>query len=309
MTLTLDQFTGCMLGLALGDALGAPYEGGVLERLVWRLIGRTRDGRLRWTDDTQMALDLAESLLARSGLQPDDLARRFAASYSWTRGYGPGTARVLKRIRRGESWEAASRAVYPNGSYGNGAAMRSPILALFFAHDYDALVAAARDSARITHAHPLGIEGAVLVAVATHALLFRNPPSHILDAVRAECRSPEMTGRLEAASAWLSEGATPSPREVAKRLGNGTTAATSCVTALYIGLRHLERSFEEMMQFVIACGGDTDTLGAMAGALWGAWNGAAGLPTVALEKREDLEAVTSRLFARTGQSSLANQVP
>lgn len=297
MAPTKDQFTGCILGLALGDALGAPYEGGVLERLVWRLIGRTRDGRRRWTDDTQMALDLAESLLARDGLDTDDLAKRFAASYSWTRGYGPGTARVLKRIRRGQDWEAASRAVYPNGSYGNGAAMRSAVLALFFAGDHDALVAAARDSARITHAHPLGIEGAVVMAVATHALLFRKGLAHALEAVRTECRSPEMSGMLEIASAWLLQGATPRPREVAGRLGNGTTAVASCVTALYIGLSHLERGFEQTMRFVTACGGDTDTIGAMAGALWGASNGAGRMPDEALERREDLVVVASRIFA------------
>jgi len=49
MDLTVDQFVGCMLGLATGDALGAPYEGGLLERLVWRIIGRSFDGCLRWT--------------------------------------------------------------------------------------------------------------------------------------------------------------------------------------------------------------------------------------------------------------------
>src|SRR5436190_16580426 len=114
--LTADQFTGCLLGLATGDAIGAPYEGGLLERLVWRMIGRTSDGCLRWTDDTQMALDLAESLLEEAGVRPDALAKRFAASYRWSRGYGPGAARVLKLIRRGKPWQEASQAVYAEGS-------------------------------------------------------------------------------------------------------------------------------------------------------------------------------------------------
>ena len=171
MNVTADQFAGCMLGLATGDALGAPYEGGPLERLVWRVIGRTSDGRLRWTDDTQMALDLAASLLEEDGAKPDAIAKRFASSYRWSRGYGPGAARVLKRIRRGERWEAASKAVYAEGSYGNGAAMRAPVLALFFTRDRAGLLDAARASAMITHAHPLGIDGALLIASAAHALL------------------------------------------------------------------------------------------------------------------------------------------
>ena len=65
MTLSPDHFSGCLLGLASGDALGAPYEGGFMERALWRAIGRTRDGEARWADDTRMSLDLAESLLAR----------------------------------------------------------------------------------------------------------------------------------------------------------------------------------------------------------------------------------------------------
>lgn len=119
MELTLDQFAGCMLGLATGDAVGAPHEGGLLERLVWRVIGRTSDRCLRWTDDTQMALDLAESLLNHDGVCLEALAKRFASSYRWSRGYGPGAAKVLKRIRCGEPWERAARAVYAEGSYGN----------------------------------------------------------------------------------------------------------------------------------------------------------------------------------------------
>lgn len=168
-----ERFTGCLLGLAMGDALGAPYEGGILERLLWRLIGRTSYGRLRWTDDTQMAVDLAVSLLDLDGVDADAIAQRFASSYRWSRGYGPSAARVLQRIRRGEPWVEASRSVYPEGSFGNGAAMRAPVLALFYPTDQQGLIEAATTSASITHAHPLGIEGAVLLALAAQALLQR----------------------------------------------------------------------------------------------------------------------------------------
>lgn len=291
-----DRFTGCLLGLALGDALGAPHEGGLLERSIWRVIGHTRDGRLRWTDDTQMSLDLAESLLGANGLSQDDLAARFARSHAWSRGYGPSTARLLRRIRRGEPWAAASRAIHPDGSFGNGAAMRAPVVALFFAADPDKVVAAARGSAEVTHAHPLGIEGAVLIAVATHALLRSRSVPQVVAEVGEQCRLPDLLGRLRAAAAWLADGAEPDPRDVAAQLGNGMTAATSCVSALYIGLRHLDRGFDTMMRFVISCGGDVDTLGAMAGALWGARHGAAKLPDIAIEQRERIEAVALRLY-------------
>ena len=101
MSATEAQYTGCFLGLALGDAYGAPYESGPVERLLWRWLGKTREGFQRWTDDTQMALDLAESLLTQGRFSSDDIARRFGASYRWDRGYGPAAARLLKGLRRG----------------------------------------------------------------------------------------------------------------------------------------------------------------------------------------------------------------
>lgn len=295
---TLDRFTGCLLGLATGDALGAPHEGGWLERAVWRVIGRTRGGLRRWTDDTRMAIDLAGSLLDEGGLQPDALARRFAASYRWSRGYGPGAARVLKRIRGGERWESAARAVFPDGSFGNGAAMRAPVLALFFASDRDALVVAARTSARTTHAHPLGIEGAVLIAVAAQAVLDGRPARELLEAARSACSEPELASRLATVARWMDAGPMPGPREIAATLGNGITAPTSCPTALHVALRHLDAPFDEMMQFAIAVGGDVDTIAAMAGSLWGLHNGAARLPAVELESRDELVDLATRLFQR-----------
>jgi poly(ADP-ribose) glycohydrolase ARH3 len=305
MNLTADQFTGCMLGLATGDALGAPYEGGPLERLVWWLIGRTSDGCLRWTDDTQMALDLAESLLGEDGVCPNALAKRFASSYRWSRGYGPGAARVLKRMRRGQPWQQASKAVFASGSYGNGAAMRAPVLALFFAHDRDGLIAAARNSARVTHAHPLGVEGAVLIALAAHALLEGRPAAQVLEVVRTECSASQITERLKTVGVWIESEEMPGPREVATKLGNGITALTSCPTALYVALRHMKTSFEAMMKFIIACRGDVDTIGAMAGALWGIANGAERLPQIRLEARDLLVDVAMRMFRRTPRSATA----
>jgi len=281
-----DQFEGCVLGLALGDALGAPFEGGAVERLLWRLIGTTRAGEMRWTDDTQMSVDVAESLLARGAVDADDLARRFARSYRWSRGYGPGAARVLKKIAAGQDWQLANRSVYPEGSYGNGGAMRAPMLALFYARRPDALLEAVEQVTLITHAHPRGVEGALLVATATLLSLRQADPLEILQAAGACSRHVEFTRSIDIAATWLAAGVLPKPRQVAAELGNGIAAARSCVTALFVALSFADRPFEEMLDFVTRCGGDTDTLGAMAGAVWGARRGKAGLP---LEKLRRLE--------------------
>ncbi len=289
--MTPERFAGCLLGLALGDALGAPFEGGPIERLLWRLIGRTWQGETRWTDDTQMSLDLAECLVARAAVDPEDLASRFARSYRWSRGYGPGAAKVLKRIARGADWGEANRSVYPGGSFGNGGAMRAPVVGLYYAARPDELLAAARLSACVTHVHPLGVEGAALIAAATAGALASQDPAEVLRAAVEACELEPFTQRLGLARSWLESQAAPSPKDVGGELGNGIAAVESCVTAVYIALRFLGGSFREMQAFVVACGGDVDTIGAMAGALWGAVRGIGSLPAEALSKLEQRDRI------------------
>ena len=298
---TLDRFQGCLLGLALGDALGAPHEGGLLERALWRLIGRTRQGERRWTDDTQMSIDLAESLLENEGLDPDDAARRFASSYRWSRGYGPAAAKLLKRIARGADWRDSNRAVYPEGSFGNGGAMRAPVIGLFYSSRPGELVEAARLSASITHAHPLGIEGAVLIATATASVLRDRASLDLLQEVTAVCTLTPFRSRLQLAEGWLKSGTDIPVKDVRRQLGNRISASESCVTALYCALRFRDGSFDRMQQFVASCRGDVDTIGAMAGAVWGAANGITRLPAEGLgklEQRSRLTELASALYGR-----------
>lgn len=286
---TLDQFQGCLLGLSLGDALGAPFEGGLLERLLWRVIGTTKQGEMRWTDDTQMSIDIIESFLRRGDIDPDDLAISFAKSYRWSRGYGPKAAKVLRRIAKGADWRKANRSGYASGSFGNGAAMRAPIIGLICANHPAELVKRASLSASVTHAHPLGIEGAILLAQVTASALLDAGP---LDAIRqgaGHCSLDPFTSRLTIARAWLESSSEVASRDVRRQLGNGIAAQTSCVTAVYLALRFRDQSFLTMQRFIADIGGDADTIGAMAGAVWGAANGYSMLPTDLLERLEQRE--------------------
>lgn len=293
-----------LLGLALGDALGAPHEGGLLERALWRLIGRTRRGERRWTDDTRMALGLAESLLACGDLDPDELARRWAADYHWSRGYGQGAAKVLRLIRRGMPWQQASRAVYPQGSWGNGAAMRAPVLAMYAHRQPQRLRDLSAASARVTHAHPLAVEGAILIAVVT-AQALTGDGADLLPAAIEQDVSPPFRVRLQRAGEWLRAGASPPPPQVASELGNGISAEASVVTAIYLAARFVHRPFSEMVDFAIAMGGDVDTISAMAGAIWGGCNGRAALPQEHLaevEQRQRIETIAEALYAHALQN-------
>lgn len=303
---SLDQTRGCLLGLALGDAYGAPFEGGIVERLLWRLIGKTRHGRRRWTDDTQMSIDLIESFLARHCIDPEDLAARFAKSYRWSRGYGPGVSKSLKRMAAGVHWSEANRVGYKDGSFGNGAAMRSPMIGLIYAYRPDELPEAARTAAIVTHAHSLGVEGAQLIAQASACVVRGEGTPDVLRAVENVALSDDFRSRLSTARGWLANSENRSKADVVRQLGNGIVAQSSCVTALYLALRFRDQSFVDMQRFIFNCGGDADTIGAMAGAIWGCANGFSQLPSdwlAALEGRDQLVDLATDLHART-QSAL-----
>jgi len=164
------------------------------------------------------------------------------------------------------------------------------------------MLEAVRASARVTHAHPLGVEGAVLLASATASSLTASDARELLAAAGGSLQSDEFKRRIAIARAWVEEAELPTAIEVRKALGNGIAAVDSCVTATYIAARFIRLSFEEMQAFVVAVGGDVDTIGAMAGALWGATNGASTLPAASLsrlEQKKRLVATAQALHARS----------
>jgi poly(ADP-ribose) glycohydrolase ARH3 len=304
-----DRFQGCLLGLALGDALGAPFEGGLIERLLWRFIGRTSRGEIRWTDDTQMSLDIAKSLVEKGAIDTDDLARRFVSSYRWSRGYGPGTAKLLRLIGQGKDWRDVNHAIYPTGSFGNGGAMRAPVVGIFYADRPEELPHAVRESARVTHAHPLALEGALLVAIATAEAGNGHRGCHLLYEPSAHCMTEPFKTRLKIATSWLEEAIAPSPLDVSRQLGSGIAAAESCVTALYLAVRFMEEPYVNLLRFAQSCGGDVDTISAIAGALWGTANGASRLPKdllSRLEQRDRLVEAAIALYERAQDVRQAN---
>src|SRR4051812_45529171 len=96
-----ERFAGCLLGLAVGDALGAHFEGQAPEQIATRyrtveqLFASPPPGELWYTDDTQMTIGVAETLVACKRIDEEEICRRFAANFSPQRGYGGGARAVL----------------------------------------------------------------------------------------------------------------------------------------------------------------------------------------------------------------------
>lgn len=294
------KFQGCLAGLALGDACCAEMEGGVLERLLWKIIGRTNEGKKRYTDDTRMMLDLGNHIVNHGGIDQDSLALDFARSYRWSRGYGPSTAHVLKRIRQGMNWKRAATYKYPDGSYGNGAAMRVPVVSLAFA-TIPEIVDAVRKSSEVTHPNPAAIAGAKLIALSVYFALndidILNQKEHFAKHLDHEM----IMQKTETVFQLLHDHIVLSPGEVQRILGFGTSATDSCPTALYLSLAFHHDECEKLIKYVNRCKGDTDTIGAMACSVWGAMHGYDMLPATLLhelEGHDEILELANRLYQR-----------
>jgi poly(ADP-ribose) glycohydrolase ARH3 len=281
-----DRFLGSLLGLAVGDAVGAPFEGLPADFVFWHagpvgeLLSRPFDEPLRYTDDTQMTIGVVEALLADGEIRAETLIHMFAANYDPERGYGRGARQILEAVAAGEDWDRLAEEVFPGGSFGNGAAMRVAPIGLVFAHDPERLAEQAVASAWPTHRHPLGIEGARLMARAI-GLAVQGPPLDRRGFYRElmrDCQEEEFRWQLTAARR-LRDGHSLS------FLGNSLPAHRSVVTAIAC-FTTCPDSFERCVEKAICQGDDTDTLAAMAGALSGAYLGEAGVPARWIEALE-----------------------
>jgi len=276
-----SRFLGAMVGSALGDAIGelAFSTPGrlLLEQLVEQAL------ILRYTDDTAMAVGLAESILQNEGLDSGHLGDTFRRNYNrepW-RGYASGPPTVFSLVARGDlSYEEAAASLFGgSGSFGNGAAMRIAPLGLFF-HRSAELYEYSRRASVVTHTHPVGIDGAAVLARAV-GLALATPLGRVLAAgpfveeLERFSRSKPMRTVLEALRRLLVSGAPA--EEAAQALGRGVAVHESLPFALYAFLTRPD-DFEECLFCAVLNGGDCDTLGAMACAVAGARCGLEAIP-------------------------------
>jgi poly(ADP-ribose) glycohydrolase ARH3 len=275
---------GAFMGFALGDALGAPYEGGVLERALWAVIGRTIDLRWRYTDDTQMMVDVANCLLDDCRIDQDKLATSLARNYKWSRGYGPGAAKTLRLVRKGVKWRIANRAQYVDGSLGNGAAIRSVPIAIIN-QDQECLRNDTLRAAEVTHAHIEAKESAWVFTCVIAGLLNKQPINDSMLEAKRHCDSEVIQARVELClNQFLCK--SRSPKEIVEQIGSRVLARESVFSAIVLASDSIGLSYKELFARVLRCGGDVDSICAMAGAMWGAANGIDQLPNDLLRKLE-----------------------
>lgn len=271
---------GALVGSVVGDALGAPFEFGPPGAFSKRFPipargiatemcggGGWRPGE--WTDDTQMALLIAASLLDCDGLDEADLFERFKA---WLRAE-PADVGIQTRavLGSGLAWDLAASHHFLTGhrAAGNGSLMRTTPAAIFFARiGPDASADAARRISALTHGDPSTGDGCAIFHRLVAAALDGDDPLDVLadalDEVPADRREKWST---VLADSWSPTDATEPNGAVWPTLG-------TAVWAMRRGW-----SFEEAMRHVIDVGGDTDTIACVAGGLLGAVQSIQAIPS------------------------------
>ncbi|HXI71469.1 MAG TPA: ADP-ribosylglycohydrolase family protein [Verrucomicrobiae bacterium] len=279
-----DRFAGLLFGTAVGDALGLPAEGmsrGRIQRMwhgQWR--HRFLFGRGMVSDDTEHTLFIAQALLTH----PDD-AVAFQLCLAWKlrlwlfglpAGIGLATLKAILRLWLG--FPPSRSGVW---SAGNGPAMRSAILGAYFADDADKRRAFVSAATRLTHTDPKAETAALAVAEAAALSVGQSGGSAAewLSNLTSLGGDPEWQEICQKLTAALAAGRSVS--EFADELGlqRGVTgyAYHSVPVALYAWLRHPD-DFRTALIAVLDCGGDTDTVGAILGALMGARLGRGAIP-------------------------------
>lgn len=275
---TMDRLRGVAVGAAVGDALGMPLEFGPaipVDELVWEMTG----GRMAagsFTDDTEMALALAESLLRANPLDPADLAQCFVAWYqAGPPDVGIHTGHVLGLIAKGMPWLQASRQVHTAqpSSASNGSVMRCWPVAIRDWNNREQLLQESRLQSEVTHRHPDCLSACQFINVLISELVLAGDEKTAKE--RLSSAFEAALDQVNISKEFLAVVKSAQGKQRDQLVNSGWVQHTleSTIWALF----NFE-GFEETLVQVANLGGDADTTAAVTGAVAGALYGFTGIP-------------------------------
>ncbi|PHS09977.1 MAG: hypothetical protein COA78_11630 [Blastopirellula sp.] len=290
---SIETFQGCLLGCAVGDALGAPFEGlwgstiPIKEELLSGYAEFEGYPRGQFTDDTQLSIATVESIVEQGQVSPHDIACRISELWKSQAVVGPGGActRAADQFLATGNWQTCGA---PVGQAGNGTAMRTAVLGLFYHSIPEELPQSAADISRITHSDPRSIAGGVAIAKASQLLATGKHPSSEFFAEVADSMMPyepqfarlvQNIPKLATKDSALDEiaWAGMESAEFSEPIITPFVMPT-VIAALWI-LARFPDCWSSSVAAVIGLGGDVDTLGAIVGALQGAHLGIDAIPS------------------------------
>ncbi|UCD01609.1 MAG: ADP-ribosylglycohydrolase family protein [Promethearchaeota archaeon] len=300
----LDKFQGCLLGVAIGDTLGHPFEGKLRSQIYSYFddfndfIQKNKSIFSTYTDDTQLTLHTAEALIKGNGFNIEYFIREYI---NWLDdppiGPGYGCISSIRKLKYGVRWKQAA-----SNSGGNGTTMRISPIALFYCKDPKGLKSSALKSSLITHSHPAASAGAIIIASAIAYLIDKNPEVgfsinkffdviiasisnsqdevweefiKILNKLKSNLNMPIESGLIK-----FSQAGVKSPYFIEQYLGQAFVhpyTISTVICSIFIFLKRIT-SFKECILELATAGGDSDTVGAIGGSLAGAYFGLQNIP-------------------------------
>ncbi|WP_202304677.1 ADP-ribosylglycohydrolase family protein [Dryocola clanedunensis] len=319
-----NRILGAFYGQALGDAMGMPSElwprSRVKAHFGWIdrfLPGPAENnaacyfGRARFTDDTSMALALADAIIEHDGkINPDTIGQHILR---WAEGFdafnknvlGPTSKIALRAIKEGTPVSELE-----NNGVTNGAAMRaSPLGCLLPTHSLDVFIDEVANASSPTHKSDLAIAGAVVIAWAVSRAIEGASWKTICDELPAVARHAQerkvttfnasLGARIELALdvARTARGTESGTETVYQLIGTGTSTIESVAAAVAM----VELAGTDANRCAILCanlGGDTDTIGAMATAICGALNGVESIDPALKAELDDVNQLDFTRYSR-----------
>jgi ADP-ribosyl-[dinitrogen reductase] hydrolase len=299
------RFRGCLLGLAIGDAVGTMLE--FRPRGSFSPISDMMGGGPfglaagEWTDDTSMALCLATSLVETGTFDPEDQMRRYCR---WAEdGYLSSNGRcfdigntVAMALRRYRTTGDPFAGISDPRSAGNGSIMRLAPIPMFYYLDQHSAVKYAAESSRTTHGAAECLDGCRLLAgIVVRALAGRTKE----DVLFEECGKFNGSAKIVAIA-----GGEYRDKSASQIRGSGYVAE-SLEAALWCFL-HTD-SFEAAILLAANLGDDADTTAAVCGQIAGAYYGAFAIPDHWLKRlvmRDEITALADQLFSASANARL-----
>ncbi len=300
---SLSRYRGCLLGLAVGDALGTTLEFSPPGTFtpINDLIGGGPFGLQpgQWTDDTSMALCLATSLIEQQGFDPIDQLDRYGRW--WREGYLSSTGACFDiggTVRAALTRFVQTREPYPGSSdphtAGNGSIMRLAPVVLYFARQPEQAIHFAAESSRTTHGAPEAIDACRYFAALILTALNGASKEELL-----RDRQTSFTPKIAAIAAGSFKH--KQPPEIR---GTGYVV-DSLEAALWAFYR--SHDFREGALLAVNLGDDADTTGAVYGQLAGAFYGEESIPLAwrdTIAQRDLIVELAEKLYAAASTSEV-----
>ncbi|MGB2679664.1 MAG: ADP-ribosylglycohydrolase family protein [Candidatus Acidiferrum sp.] len=257
---TEDRVFGCLLGGALGDAWGGPFEGCTAPPRF------EIPPQSRVSDDTQLTLATCESIIEHGSIDPENLATHLLEWFvkGQISGIGSSTLKAMRDLSAGVHWAlAGSRGEYAAGS---GAAMRVAPLAFLLDPSKTGDRTVIRDVCRITHHNDEAYVGALAVVLSIRSVLAGtwSQQHSFLSVVVDSLPDSAVRDRIEELI-----GLQLPPSEVASRFGAGGYVVAAVPLALHCAQYIAEEPLSAVLARAISAGGDTDTIASITGQLAG----------------------------------------